>query len=407
MERIASGIQRRIGDAADRLDALFYHARSRHQNQLVIYDDAFPHPASSFRLAEFHAYLEVFPTSQVHSTGEAIVRIDPNGSLRSALGGYTKRCPRYAERVFRYNRYRCLDTRLVFMIFIYNARSLVERLDHEKIPFVWGLYPGAGFRLNDERSDNMLRRITASPNMQGIITTQRTTYNYLLDNKFSSPELTHFIFGVPTQDFTSVPASSLPRRYWKIDKNVLDVCFVAHKYMPQGRDKGYDIFLDVATRLSKIEPAARFHIVGPYDATDGNVQNLGDRLQFYGTRTGAFFRDFYSGMDLIVSPNAPFILAPGAFDGFPLTCCVEAALCGTAVCCCDELRENQSFIDNQEIIIINRDPKDITELLETYIHNPERLRVVATQGQRKFASVYSWEQQIAPRIRVLERSMAL
>ena len=43
-------------------------------------------------------------------------------------------------------------------------------------------------------------------------------------------------------------------------------------------------------------------------------------------------------MDLIISPNVPFVLASGAFDGFPTACCMEAALSGTAMFVTDELK---------------------------------------------------------------------
>src|SRR5207249_8761820 len=115
---------------------------------------------------------------------------------------------------------------------------------------------------------------------------------------------------------------------------------------------GYDIFVEVGKQLTAAHDDVRLHVVGPYGPSDWDLGSLGDQITFYGLRSGEFFRDFYSGMDVFLSPNVPFVLAPGAFDGFPLTTCVEAARAGVAVCCTDELNENVMFEHGREILIV-------------------------------------------------------
>ncbi|UWG96663.1 hypothetical protein LPY66_17540 [Dehalobacter sp. DCM] len=80
-------------------------------------------------------------------------------------------------------------------------------------------------------------------------------------------------------------------------------------------------------KLARSAENIRSHVVGNFDRSDIDVSELGDRIIFYGLRNKSFFPTFYSGIDLIVSPNLPFVLIPGKnYDGFPTGCCIDAAL---------------------------------------------------------------------------------
>ena len=107
--------------------------------------------------------------------------------------------------------------------------------------------------------------------------------------------------------------------------------------MPRGVDKGYDRFIATARILRGRHPEVRFHVVGNFTEEDVEITDLHDCITFYGHRFTPFFPDFTRRMDIILSPNIPFMFKPGAFDGFPTGCCIEAALCGTAVFASDEL----------------------------------------------------------------------
>jgi glycosyltransferase involved in cell wall biosynthesis len=172
--------------------------------------------------------------------------------------------------------------------------------------------------------------------------------------------------------------------------------------MPGGMDKGYDSFISCARILGGRKPEARFHVVGDFTEDDMEIGDLRGRIRFYGHQFTPFFPEFYSRMDLILSPNAPFLFASGAFDGFPTGCCIEAALCGTAMFVTDELGMNDARLkDGEEVVIISRKPKQIAELVEKYTADPERLAHVAENGQRAIRRIFALEAQMAPRLRVL------
>jgi len=107
-------------------------------------------------------------------------------------------------------------------------------------------------------------------------------------------------------------------------------------------------------------------------------------------------------MDVILSPNIPFVFARGAFDGFPTGCCIEAALCGTAVFATDELGMNEGRLkDGEEIVVISREPEEIAETVGRYISNPEALASLAQKGQGAIGRLFSLDAQMTPRLRVL------
>src|SRR3990170_9092520 len=144
--------------------------------------------------------------------------------------------------------------------------------------------------------------------------------------------------------------------------------------MERGADKGYDVFVEAAKLISRAHEDAFFHVVGPFDETDVDISGLEGRITFYGTRPTEFFPSFYSRMDAIISPNAPFLLAPGAFDGFPTGGCIEAGSCGVAVFCTDPLEQNVAFEEDEEIVIVPRDAGAIGESVSWYHEHPEALR---------------------------------
>jgi len=375
------------------------NARTRHHgaSDLLILDDCFPNVLSAFRMAEFTAYLQDFPTAQVHSTGSALSQYS---TLPESIRRFHRAHPEWAGRVRRFHPQRRLNGTLAYLVFLMNAHFYIETLEQRALPFVFTLYPGGYFHLNDPVSDGKLKRVLSSPMFRKVIVTQRITQDYLLQKGWCAPDQIEYVFGVVTPS-DRLAAVGPPRKYG-VNKETIDLCFVAHKYMPRGIDKGYDRFIETACALSRRHPQARFHVVGPFDESDIDVRDIRDRVTFHGTQPTEFFPDFYAGMDIILSPNAPFILAAGAFDGFPTGCCVEAGLCGVAVFCCDELRQNDGhFRDGEEIVLIPRDAAGICCAIERYLADPNRLARLARDGQRAFQRVYDLDRQMAPRLNVL------
>lgn len=363
----------------------------RDNERLIIIDDLFPNLATAFRIAEINAILKHFHKAVVYSTW-------PD---RRAFETYRSHYPQFSRRVHKFHPLRRLAGSAAYVIFLNNIFSHLEGLEQAYLPFVFELYPGGGFCLDDPLSDAHLQRVIKSPMFRKVIATQSVTRDYLLRKKFCRIEEIEFIHGgvLLSDTLREVPGQ---RTRYGTNKNTIDICFVADKYAPRGVDKGYDRFIACARILCRRHPEAHFHVVGNFTEADVDVGDLGDHITFYGFQLTPFFPRFYSRMDLILSPNIPFLLAPGKFDGFPTGCCIEAALCGTAVFATDELYLNQGILkDGEEIVIISSEPEQIAEMVEKYIGDPERLALVAQNGQRATRSLFAVDVQMTPRLRVL------
>ena len=368
--------------------------------QLIILDDIFPHLLSPFRIAEYNAYLRTFPRTTIYSTHTSFFALGETRGFPEVVAEYETSYPHFAGRVFKFDRTRRLRADLAYTMFLQNAFTFIDSIEKNALPFVMTLYPGGGFRLNEAQSDAQLARVCASPLLKKVIVTQKVTRDYLLDKKLLVPEQIEFIYGGVFPSHCATGAAS-PHQ----ERKTFDICFVAHKYMPQGLDKGYDVFIATAKLLAALHDEMRFHVVGPFDESDIAIDGLENKIIFHGVRRAEFFPEFYREMDAILSPNASFVLRPGAFDGFPTGCCIEAGLCGVAVFCSDDLQQNVAFKDGEEIVIVARDAAEISRQISAYYQNPARLCELCEQGQKAFARVFDVEAQMAPRFRILRELM--
>lgn len=380
---------------------LYERVRSdKRSNDLIILDDIFPHLLSSFRVAEFNAYLAAYKKAAVYSTGRSFVAVNEKRSFAEVCAEYEQRYPEFSGRTFPLRDDTQLRGELIYFVFLQNARAFMDFLTESNLPFVFTLYPGGGFMMGQPDSDKMLRKICALPNLRKIITTQKVTQEYLLD--FIEPERLEFIYGgvLPSNQLAG---GKLTRKYYRQDKQTFDICFVAFKYMARGSDKGYPVFLEVARELSRQHDDIRFHVVGTFDETDIDVTDLEGKIKFYGAQQTDFFPEFYSQMDLTLAPMTAFVVLPGAFDGFPSGGCIEAALCGVAVFCTDPLNQNIAFKDGEEIVIVPRDVETICELIEKYYDDYGALIRLAQRGQDAFKAVFALETQMEKRLKVLSQ----
>jgi glycosyltransferase involved in cell wall biosynthesis len=282
------------------------NALPRNRNRLIILDEVFPSLTTGFRVAEFNSILRYFPDSTVYST------LSSRGEFRA----YAQMHPALSNRVRRFSRNLAVRGAAAYVVFLNNTYNFIEPLEAAGLPFAFELYPGGGFRLDDNETDAKLSRVFRSPMFRNVIVTQSVTRDYLLKRSFCRAEQIEFIFGVVVASDVLGQIPSDRRRYG-FGKTTLDICFVAHKYVQGGIDKGYDRFISCARILSNRHSDVEFHVVGPFDQSDADVGDLAGRIRFHGVRPTSFFPSFYAGMDIILSPNTHSVLAPGAFDGFP------------------------------------------------------------------------------------------
>jgi glycosyltransferase involved in cell wall biosynthesis len=366
------------------------------QKDLIIVDDYFPNLMTGFRIAEYNYLLERYKHSEVYSS---------HGDFEKLINEYASIYPKLTRRIKLYDEQKDYRTKLFYTVFLNNAYKFLPTFERLKTPFVFTLYPGGGLLLNHDVScDEKLRAVLSSPYCSRVIVTQKATRDYLIDNHFCSIDKIEFIYGVVTASeyFTE---HRFPKKHYRKDKKTFDICFVAHKYMARGVDKGYDRFVAVAKILSKSNADFRFHVVGGYDNSDISLGALADNFTFYGSREKSFFPEFYASMDILLSAVVPFKSYPGAFDGFPTTCCSDAALCGTAVFTTDPLSSNIMFKDKSDIVIVPPDNRKIAEAILNYYFDPLSLYKLSAQGLETFSKVYDLENQMAPRIKCLQAAL--
>jgi glycosyltransferase involved in cell wall biosynthesis len=357
-----------------------------------------PFQRSPFRVAEFTAYLRRFPRSVVLS--RHLARHGPEDKDARA---FAQKYPDLAGRILPLGPdgppVRC---RLAYTVFLWNICQFLPSLEESRTPFVFTLYPGGDFVIDDPHTDRKLARVLRSPGFRKVIVTQNLTRDYLLDKQLCREDQIAFVYGglFPVDELAR---AAPPRRAFRRDKEGMDVCFVAFKYTLRGEDKGFDVFLECVRRLLSRLPDARFHVVGNFGPED--AAGLDDRrLIFHGPQPTSFFPAFYRSMDLIVAPNRPFVLAPGAFDGFPTGCCIEAGVCGVGVLCSDPLGMNCRLKDGRDLVVVPPDAGAICDAVLHYHRHPEALHRLSAAGEKAFRRVFGLAAQLRPRFRALDEA---
>jgi glycosyltransferase involved in cell wall biosynthesis len=368
-------------------------ARGLKKKKLVILDDYFPSLKTGFRVSEFNYYLEKYPFCEVFSSRFDMFYPD-----------YAAVYPEFKDRIKSFTDFDWTgeSCALYYTVFLGNANSFYFIYEMTNRPFVLELYPGGGYWINDPEIDERLIKILQSPLLKKVIVTQKMTYDYIVNNGFVTPDRIAYIYGIVThRQYFHTP---VVKRYYKRSKSTFDICFVANKYMALGLDKGYHIFIDLCKKLAPAAGDIFFHVVGDFDKNDIDVSGIESRIRFHGSQDHHFFPGFYSGMDIIVSPNLPFVLIPGKnYDGFPTGCCVDAALHDVGVFCTDLLGQNEHFEHQKNIFIIPPDANAIAGSILEYYHNSEKLYQLSALGQAKFREVFDFDTQMKKRTAVLEQ----
>lgn len=378
----------------------------KNSKDLLILDTLFPHPLSSFRYQEFISLMKEFPNSYALTTGEHLPALRENRTIQEIINEFNIEFPELRDRTFIIDHnIEPYNARLAYVEFLNNMKVFLASIERLRIPFIFTLYPGGGFQINSPESDKLLSRICNSPQFRRIIVTQKITYDYLINNHFCEPEKIEFIFGVVSP--LKILEQPITHKYYGYEKDTLDICFVAHKYMPKGVDKGYDIFIEAAKILVKSHNNINFHVVGSFNEDDIPIGELEGRIFFYGLRSQEWFDNFYIDKDIIISPNIPFILQKGGFDGFPTASCTEAGARGLAILCTDILDLNIKFKDWEDLIIIPHNIEKIVDIISHLYENPIKIKEIANSGAKKIRKIYNFKNQIKPRIDIINHELEI
>ena len=373
---------------------------------LLIFDDIFPHPVSGFRYEEFTVLLSSFKKSKIVMSPSAYSVVNtPVNDHKKHIINFTEENKFLKNKLGLKKGYININAKLFYCVFINNIFNNLNWLEKHKIPFVFTLYPGGGFQLNETFSDNKLKKVFASPMFRNVIVTQKITQDYLINNNFCKSQTIQFVFGGVVPQI-SLKKDLTNKKSYLINKPTFDICFCAAKYTPRGVDKGYDVFIDFAHIIANEYDFIRFHIIGGFTEDDIDVSTLKDRINFYGYQNFESLGAIYKKMDVLISPNKPFILGKGAFDGFPLGTVVEAVLNGVVVLITDQLKQNNVFVPDVDLILIESEINSITKEITDLINSPEKLYSISDKGKEKFLKVYSNKIQMLPRIILLQNEIS-
>lgn len=376
-------------------------------DDLVIMDDFFPHYNSPFRYGEFNEYLKEFKNIKIYANGNSIHLIE-NKKILEIVKEYKKKEPKFSDKVIAWSGGEFPETlraKVAYFCFLQNVFYSLDSLEKNNIPFVFELYPGGGLALNDDECDERLKKVFDSPFFRKVIVTQKVTKDYLINKKLCKEDKIEFIFGgvIPKQKLYS---KELDKKFFGINKNTLDICFVANRYTKYGKDKGYDIFIEVAKKLCEKYSNIVFHVVGDFDENVIDISCIKDRIIFYGVKDYDWFDSFYLDKDIILSPTKNGFIKKGSFDGFPTTACIDASLKETTIftTCEFDIGDNL-FEDDKNIVIVKHNVNDVIEKIEKYYKNPNDLRKVALLGRKTCLRLFSYESQIKNRINIIKKEI--
>ena len=124
---------------------------------LVIVDDVIPSARSGFRYAEFTGYLREFPRSLVLTSGASLPALEDT-RIRKVIRNFKRKYPELGNQVAGFTHDFPLGlANVVYVDFLSNAYALLPDIEAANVPFVFTLYPGAGFVIKDRRCDARLK----------------------------------------------------------------------------------------------------------------------------------------------------------------------------------------------------------------------------------------------------------
>jgi lipopolysaccharide transport system ATP-binding protein len=357
---------------------------------LLIVDDIFPNLLTGFRVAEFNHHLRFFPGLRIACTTPSF------GEVHAA---YSASYPDLADRVVAWDRHSFDAARAVYLVFLNNAHHWVPELEARGLPFGFTLYPGGGNNLNDDASSGKLARVLSSPALRGVIATQPITLE-ILDRHGCRAPIT-YVPGVTVNPMYLCRPRGGPRLP---PDGEVRICFAAHKYEPDGGGKGYPQFLAAAAVVAGRHSTVTFSVIGNFGPEDLSVPDaLAGRLDFKGPLPTPALRAAFLERDIMIAPSRRFLTTGSEFDGFPTGTAIEAALCGMALICSDELSQNRHYVDGEDLLICAPEADDLVQAMEALILDPQRLRAMRRRGQQKTLDLYGPEAQLLPRTSFLRR----
>jgi len=373
--------------------------------KLLIFDGRFPESNfKGFRAIEFESYLNKIENSYIVNIPTGIKDDDYHIGRDSTAyientSEYISSHPEYANKFIEFGSKNSQKADLAYILFLNETFTVLDYLEAHNIPFVFCLYPGGGFFVDKSKSDEKLKRIFLSPLFKQVIVTQQYTKDYIIRKGLCDESKITLKYGGFSQ---LEKKDTLSRKYYPQDKNTFDICFVAFRYVEFGLNKGYDLFIETAKILSEKISNIRFHVVGNWDKKEIDISMLGNKIIFYGTQNSDFFSDFFSNMDIFLTPNRPLQFG-SQFDGFPLG--ADAGYSGVPIFTSDELNMNRDYLFGKEMVKIPLDALQISNIIIEYYNDPKKLIELSIFGQKKIQDLFDTFNQIEARLNIFETAI--
>lgn len=369
---------------------------SRNRVSVAVYDDLFPFPVSGFRLTEYDEILRMLPRSAVFSTLASLEWLGAADRRDDIVAQWRTQHPEWSDRLRIVNGPEELPSAEgYYTIFLNNAFDLAPVVEQRRSRFSFTLYPGGGLALADEYSASKLERVLRSPALDRVIVTQPVVREHLLTRWGFPEERIVYAFGVVVP-----PRPQLPLRP-SSDRPALG--FVAHKYHPQGLDKGLDIYVDAARLLAERGVRLQCHLVGPWERHDvADVDGVDWVL--HGAVDSARLPELLREIDVCVFPTRAGQLGAGSFDGYPTGSAIEAGLAGCLVVTTNPLGQSTPLDAEGCLVEVRPDASEVAAAVSDLVaQGPAALDARRLQTMRVLTREYGLDRQMAPRLSALRR----
>ncbi|MWB94785.1 hypothetical protein GON26_10445 [Flavobacterium sp. GA093] len=377
------------------IDRFKYYKRGNSKG-IIILDDFLPSTLSPWRSYEYSEICSFFDNTRIKVDGSTYEHYTQEKSFDQNLALLTANYPSLTDKIGKLKFSSNLNSQLIYMLFYNNIKKHFEVLNRNKNPFTLTLYPGGGFGFDDKLLDENLKRYFDSIYFKGVIVNQNITKEYLLEKKLCDPEKINLINGVPL-NLNTLEIKNF--RYLK-DTKKTSILFFANKYTNDGSDKGFDVFQKIVSLLKHKKDDFNFIVIGGFSQNDLVDRSLDNIVEFKGILDEFQFESILKKTHIMISPNKPFVLSKNAFDGFPLATSVTASIFGNVNFMTDYFNESK-HIDLEDGIDFYKINNNLDEMIKQIMQlhtNKDLMKRIAENGRNKMLHLYSFNQQITPRI---------
>ncbi len=380
--------------------SFFQNSFFQRKNDIVIFDDFLPSSLSPWRSYEFHEIAKNFKKVKIICDATTFQNYNQGKSFEENFKLLKEQYPFFKNVISKTKKHSKVKADLAYTLFYNNIIKHFDYIEENKIPFAFTLYPGGGFVFNDKAINENLKKICSSNLFKGVVVNQYITKEYLIEKGITVEDKITLIPGVSLNlngDFKSVEK----------DNSVIKIVFFANKYTVGGKDKGFDVFQKIIFQLIENKQNILPIVIGNFSKDDLEIKELSDKIIFKGVLNEAAYQKELESTHIFISPNQPNILAPGAFDGFPLSTAIAAALANNVLFLTDHFNESEKigFIDKVDYFKLTNSLEDNISLIEKVIDNINLIKEISQNGKNKTLNLYSFNNQIQPRIEFLKKCL--